>query len=87
MITSITLSLDKRRPRKNGNFPLVFRLSHQGKTANIPTKIALPLSDWNNRTRKIKKTFKGAHSVIRLNNELGKKKADFVDIINDLNEK
>ncbi|MEM8938622.1 MAG: site-specific integrase [Bacteroidota bacterium] len=86
MITSITLSLDKRRPKKNGNFPLIFRLSHQGNTANISTKIALALTDWNNRTRKIKKTYKGAHSVIRLNNELEKKKADYLDTINELND-
>ncbi|MEM0931421.1 MAG: phage integrase SAM-like domain and Arm DNA-binding domain-containing protein, partial [Bacteroidota bacterium] len=86
MNTSIVLSLDKRRSKKNGHFPLVFRLSHQGKTANIPTKISVPQSDWNNRTRKIKKTYKGTHSVIRLNNELEKKKADFLDIINDLND-
>jgi site-specific recombinase XerD len=86
MITSITLSLDKRRPKKNGDYPLIYRLSHQGKTANIPTKISLPLSDWNNKTRKIKKTYKGSHSIIRLNNELDKRKSDFLDIINDLNE-
>lgn len=86
MITSITLSLDKRRPKKDGSYPLIFRLSHQGQTTNIGTKISIPASDWNNRTRKIKKTYKGVNSVVRLNNELDKKKADFLDCINDLDE-
>lgn len=86
MITSITLSLDKRRPKKDGSYPLVFRLSHQGATANISTKLSIPASDWNNRTRKVKKTYKGVESVTRLNNELDKKKADFVDAITQLND-
>jgi len=86
MITSITLSLDKRRPKKNGFYPLIFRLSHQGNTSTISTKVAVPLSDWNSKTRKIKKTFKDTNSVIRLNNELAKIKADFIDIIGDLNK-
>ena len=87
MITSITLSLDKRRSKKDGSYPLIFRLSHQGATVNISTKLSIPASDWNNRTRKIKKTYKGVQSVTRLNNELGKKKADFVDAIAELNDK
>lgn len=87
MITSITLSLDKRRTKKDGSYPLIFRLSHQGQTSNISTKISLPLADWNNKTRKIKKTYKGTNSVIRLNNELTKQKSDFIDIIHELNEK
>lgn len=87
MITSITLSLDKRRPKKDGSYPLIFRLSHQGQTSNISTKISIPPVDWNNRTRKVKKTYKGANSVTRLNNELEKSKSDFLDVINDLNDK
>lgn len=87
MITSITLSLDKRRPKKDGSYPLIFRLSHQGQTSNISTKISIPVSDWNNRTRKVKKTYKGTSSVTRLNNELEKQKSDFIDVINNLNEK
>lgn len=87
MKTNITLSLDTRRAKKDGTFPLIFRLSHQRKTTAIASGYSIPSSDWNSRNRTVKKSYKGVTSVVRLNNLLSKKKTEYIDQINILEEK
>lgn len=86
MKTNITLSMDSRRKRKNGTCPIIFRLSHHRKTIAISTGFAVPPEFWNEKSRDVKKTYKGVSSVARLNNLLMKKKTELRDGINDLEE-
>ena len=86
MKTNITLSMDTRRKRKNGTCPIVFRLSHHRKTIAISTGFAVPPEFWNEKSRDVKKTYKGVSSVARLNNLLMKKKTELRDGINALEE-
>ena len=86
MKTNITLSMDTRRKRKNGSCPIVFRLSHYRKTIAISTGFAVPPEFWNEKSRDVKKTYKGVSSVARLNNLLMKKKTELRDGINALEE-
>ena len=86
MKTNITLSMDTRRKRKNGTCPIIFRLSHHRKTIAISTGFAVPPEFWNEKSREVKKTYKGVSSVPRLNNLLTKKKTELRDGINDLEE-
>ena len=86
MKTNITLSLDKRRIRKNGTCPLIFRLSHHRKTIPISTGFTIDPKHWNNKTRTIKKSYKDVSSILRLNNMLAKKKISLIDSINSLDE-
>lgn len=90
MKTNVTLTLDTRYIRKDGTASLIFRLSHQGRTLPLPTgstKYSISPKDWNQKTRRIKKTYMGVTSVIRLNNKLDKKKTKYIDTINKLDEK
>ena len=75
MDTSIGLSLDLRRSKKDGTYPLVMRLGHKQRTTAIPLKINLSEKDWDTKNRIVKKTYKGAESVTRLNNTIQKKKS------------
>lgn len=86
MRTNIVLTQDTRRAKKDGSFPIIFRLSHIGKTLPISTGLSINISDWDNTKRQIKKTYSGVSSVTRLNNQLQKRKATIFDVINKLEE-
>lgn len=86
MDTSINISLDLRRQKKDGSFPLVLRLGHKQKTTAIALKINLHEKDWDAKNRQVRKTYKGAESITRLNNWIAKKKTDAWDIIVKLHE-
>jgi integrase/recombinase XerD len=85
--TSIKVSLDTRRPKVNGTYPLILRLTHKRKTTSIKTGIHLKKEDWDEDKLEVKKSYKGATNVTRLNNEIQKKKAEALDSILKLDEK
>lgn len=87
MKTFITLSLDTRRKRKDGSYPLVIRLTHFQKTTSISTGYSFPLSSWDATKKKVKSNYKGVGSVVNLNNLLSKKLSEATDIVNRLSEK
>lgn len=53
MIT-LHLALDKRRSKKDGTYPLVFRLTSNGSSREISTTYTSLESDWSNRTGSLK---------------------------------
>ncbi len=85
--TSITVSLDTRRSKSDGTYPLILRLTHNRKTTSIKTGIHLKKEDWDENNRVVKKSYKGTINVTRLNNEIQKKKAEALDDILKLGEK
>ena len=85
--TSIKISLDKRRCKSNGTYPLILRLTHNRKTTSIKTGIHLKKEDWDADALEVKKSYKGAANIKRLNNEIQKKKAEALDRILKLEEK
>jgi integrase/recombinase XerD len=86
MNTNIVISLDTRRSKKDGSFPLVMRLGHNERTTSIPIGISILEKDWDSKNRIIKKAYVGVNSVSRLNNMIQKQKSDALDIIFKLNE-
>jgi integrase/recombinase XerD len=86
MNTNIVISLDERREKKDGTYPLVMRLGHNKRTTTIPLDISLPKKDWDDDLRKVKNSYKGVNSVTRLNNSIQKSKSEAMDIILRLNE-
>lgn len=86
MTTNITVSLDTRRAKKDGTYPLVLRIGHHERTATIPLNINLLEKDWDDKKRVVKKTYTGTSSITRLNNIIQKAKADAMDIILKLSE-
>lgn len=86
MNTNIVVSLDTRRPKKDGSYPLVLRLGHNERTTSLPLSISLHRNEWDEKSRCVKKNYTGSNSVARINNMIQKQRADALDIILKLNE-
>lgn len=87
MATSIVLALDARKPKKDGTFPIIFRLVHNTKTTSIKSGYWIKKTDWNIKDRKVKSSYKGSETPLRLNNLLQKKRSEMTDQIMRLDEK
>jgi len=85
--TSIKISLDTRRAKADGTYPLILRLSHNRKTTSIKTGFHFKKEDWDSEKNEVKKSYKGSSNITRLNNEIQKKKAEFLDSLLKLDEK
>ncbi|MCF0072443.1 site-specific integrase [Dyadobacter sp. CY261] len=86
MKTNVVISLDTRREKNDGTFPIILRLGHNGQTTGIPLGISVNEADWDSKKRSIKRSYKGVTSVTRLNNQIEKTKADAMDVIFKLHE-
>lgn len=87
MKTNVLLVLDVRRPKPDGTYQLVIRIIHNQTVAEIRLGKYFKIEDWDSKERKIKATYKGTESVVRLNNYIQKKKSEVVDFITALDEK
>ncbi len=87
MKTSLVLSLDTRRSKKDGTFPIILRLTHGRKTTSIAMGFSVLKSEWDDRKKRVKRSYKGVTSINRLNTILAKEKIDAMDIINKLQDK
>lgn len=86
MNTNVVVSLDIRRAKKDGTYPLVLRLGHNERTTSIPLGISLQQKDWDDKSRSVKKSYEGTSSISRINNLIQKKKSEAMDIILKLHE-
>ncbi len=86
MNTNVVISLDTRRAKKDGTYPVILRLGHNAQTTAIPVGISIPEKDWDEKKRHIRKSYAGVSSVTRLNNQIEKVKTDAMDIILKLHE-
>lgn len=87
MNTSIKLTLDTRRKKKDGTYPIILRLSHLRKTTSIRIGESVPLNSWDENSERIKKSYGDSMTVKRLNNKLLKEKVRVNNVIDKLNEK
>jgi hypothetical protein len=87
MRTFIVLALDTRSQKKDGTYPLKLRIIHHEKSTAIGLGVYLKESDWDDKARAIKPSYKGTESVARLNNLIQKRKAEAVDIVTKLADK
>ncbi|HAP63651.1 MAG TPA: transposase [Cytophagales bacterium] len=86
--TNIVLTLDTRRARKDGTYPLVYRLVHQRKTLPLKqTGLTLLLEQWNEDAKLVTDRYKGTANITRLNNQLAKARTTMMDIVLKLEEK
>ncbi|ODS80724.1 MAG: hypothetical protein ABS46_13480, partial [Cytophagaceae bacterium SCN 52-12] len=86
MNTNVVVSLDTRRKKKDGSYPIIMRLGHDGKTTSIPLGLSIDEKDWDDKQRKVKKTYTGVNSVTWLNNRIQKIKTEAMDIILKLHD-
>jgi len=84
--TNIVVSLDTRRAKKDGTYPLVLRIGHNERTTSIPVGISLLEKDWDAEARTIKKSYTGTSNVTHLNNLIQKKKTEAMDAVLKLHE-
>ena len=87
MKTFIVLSLDTRRAKADGTYPILLRIIHHEKTSSITLGVYITEKDWDAKKRCIKSSYKGTQSVTRLNNFLQKKKSDAIDLVTKLDER
>ena len=86
MNTTVILTLDTRRSKQDGSFPIIMRMRQGKNTTSIPLKVFLKIKDWDDKKRIIKSSYRGTESVTRLNNYLQKKKSEFTDFLTKLDE-
>ncbi|MBE7169508.1 MAG: site-specific integrase [Williamsia sp.] len=84
--TNITVSLDTRRQKKDGSYPVIMRLGHNARTTAITVGFSVLQKDWDDDKKAVRKSYSGTASVSRLNNLLQKKKAEAMDVILKLHE-
>ena len=82
MQTSVTLSLDTRRKRKDNTFPIIIRLGHFQKTTSIATGQYVQEIHWNESKKQVRSSYKGTESVKFLNNLLLSEIAKAQEIVN-----
>ncbi|MFD1000213.1 phage integrase SAM-like domain-containing protein [Ohtaekwangia kribbensis] len=87
MNSSVVLSLDTRREKADKTFPVILRLSHNGKTTGISTGYSIPEASWDDESRQIRRSYKGLENVTRINNLLAKERAKALDIIARLHDR
>lgn len=87
MQTSLRLSLDTRRKRKDNSFPIIIRLGHFQKTTSIATGQTVEKIYWDDSKKQVKRSYKGVQSVKFLNNLLLSELAKAQEIINRLHYK
>ncbi len=87
MKANVTLTLDTRHQDKNGNYPIILRISFKRRNTSIRAGYSIPEKYWNNSKREVKNSYQGTSSVVRLNNLLLKKKANALNVITDLEDK
>ena len=86
MNASVKISLDTRRPKKDGSFPIILRITHKRKTTSITTGYSVPIKYWDSKRGKIRKSYTGVANISRTNNFLEKQKAKAIDKLTRLEE-
>ncbi|MGB5315061.1 MAG: Arm DNA-binding domain-containing protein, partial [Robiginitalea sp.] len=84
MKTFLTLLQDTRRKKKDGSYPIIFRLTHHRKSTSLATGFSVHPAYWDDRKSEIKLSWPGSRNVSRINNLLIKEKARLVDELNKL---
>lgn len=84
MRTYLSLLLDTRRAKKDGSYPIIFRLTHLRKTTSIPTGFSISEIFWDSKKCCVKKSYSKVSHIARLNTLLLKEEARANDIINQL---
>ncbi len=86
MNTSLIVSLDMRRQKKDGTYPIILRLTHFTKTTGIATGYSVAMDYWDEQRREIKKGCKLFENVTRVNNQIEKKRSAALDVITRLED-
>jgi len=87
MATTVKISLDKRRSRKDKTYPLVMRITHNSRsTISIALGYYVLENDWDDKFSRIKNSYQGTENVGRLNNYFRKQQTKAIDIVTQLQD-
>jgi len=86
MATNVKILLDKRRSKKDGTFPLVLRVLHNRKSANISLGYYLLEKDWDDKNERLKRSAQLISNHTRFHALLNSKKTAALNIITRLEE-
>lgn len=87
MATTVKVSLDKRRSKKDKTYPLVMRITHNSKsTISIALGYYVLENDWDDKFSRIKNSYQGTENVGRLNNYFRKQQTKAIDIVTQLQD-
>ena len=62
-MSNLKLTLDTRRAKKDGTYPIVFRITINGESRDISTGYSSNVLEWNNNTHQLKKNHPRFHIV------------------------
>ncbi|MEZ5015260.1 MAG: Arm DNA-binding domain-containing protein, partial [Chitinophagales bacterium] len=86
MRTNIVIALDTRYKSKKNLYPVILRISHNGRNTSIKLGYSISENDWDETKRQIKKSHSNAESVARMNNLILKKRLDALNVVTRLEE-
>jgi len=86
MKTYVVISLDTRKAKKDGTFPILFRITHKRQTIPIASGFSVKDSDWDEKRKLIKNSYKGIDTPNRLNNLLLSQRSELLTKITKLYE-
>lgn len=84
--THVVISLDTRRSKADGSYPLILRLSHQRKTISIALGYSVMEKDFDPKRRLVRSSYKGVDTYQRINNYILKKQQEANTLIMELGE-
>ncbi|NQX91311.1 MAG: hypothetical protein HRT74_04105 [Flavobacteriales bacterium] len=86
MKANVLITLDTRKANKQGQYPIIMRVTYRSRNTSIKVGQSISLEHWDKKKKQVKSNYKGTSSVVRLNNLLLKKKADAMDVITKLTD-
>jgi len=82
----ILISLDTRRKKQDGTYPIILRISGDNRTLPIATGYSVPQAYWDVKKREIKKNYTKYSSVTRVNSLISQKRNTARNVITTLDE-
>ena len=86
MKTSVVISLDTRRAKKDGSYPLILRLTHHRDDLPIPLGLSIQKKDWDENSRSVKARAQNAETATRINAHIKARHNEAVKTILKLQE-
>lgn len=74
------------RQKRDGTYPLIFRLHYNRKKVKIPTGYCFKVEDWDEARQRVKPQSKVINNVTRFNNQLNQQMAKIMDTVTDLEQ-
>lgn len=83
---TVQLALDKRTQKRDGSYPIKFRITLNRKSVYISTKFSVAEEHWHPHRKEIKAAARGKIKVNETNNRLQKERLKIVDAIDELHD-